>query len=121
MFFEFIQAVLTLDLNWLATLFFSNFHYLFFFAMFCFFFWGPSTKKVVVSTLLLIPTIWLWVDFDMISGWAILVGGFLSVYYITKLVVLTFANDIPFLKNNLIIVAEVHGVGLIVLYNLFLR
>jgi len=121
MFFEFLNAVITLDFAWIAGLFFSNLHYLFFFAIFCFFFWGPSTKKAVISMALLIPTIWLWVDFSTISGWVILAGGFLSIYYITKIFILTFANDIPALKNNLIIVSEVHGVALIIIYNLFLR
>ncbi len=121
MFFEFLAAAISLDLNWIAGLVFNNLHYLFFFAAFAFFFWGPSTKKWAVSIILLIPTIWLWVDFSTLSGWVIMGGAFLSIYYITKIVVLTFANDVPLLKNNLIIVTEVHGLALIIGYNLFLR
>jgi len=119
MFFEFLAAVISLDVNWLAGLLFNNLHYLFFFAAAAFFFWGPSTKKTVISMALLISVIWIWVDFDMISGWAVLVGAFLSIYYITKIVVLTFAEDVPFLRNNLVIVTEVHFLGLVVAYNLF--
>ncbi len=121
MFFEFLAAVISLDVNWLAGLLTSNFHYLFFFAAIGFFFWGPSTKKAIISTGLITLVCWIWVDFQTVSGWAILVGGFLSIYYITKLAVLTFADDVPFLKNNLIIVTEIHGIVLIIGYNLFLR
>ena len=121
MFFEFVNAVISLDLTWLASLFFNNLHYLFAFAALCFFFWGPSTRKVAIALALFIPTVWIWVDFQTVSGWAILAGGFLSVYYITKFTVLTFAEDIPFLKNNLVIISELHGIGLIIFYNIFLR
>ena len=121
MFFEFLAAVISLDVNWIAGLLFNNLHYLFFFAALAFFLWGPSTKKAVISTGLIILVCWIWVDFQTVSGWTILVGGFLSLYYITKIAVLTFADDIPFLKKNLIIVTEIHGLALIIGYNLFLR
>ena len=121
MFFEFLTALINLDLNWLVMLFFSNLHYLFLFAIICFFYWGPSTKKIVISMAIIIPTMWLWADFDSLSGWAIFIGSFLSIFYITKFAVLTFANDVPFLKENLIIINEIQGLGLLVFYNLFLR
>ena len=121
MFFDFLAAAVSLDVNWLAGLLFNNLHYLFFFAAFAFFFWGPSTKKAIISTGLVILVCWIWIDFQTVSGWAILAGGFLSLYYITKLVVLTFADDIPLLKNNLVIVSEIQALVLIIGYNLFLR
>lgn len=98
MFFEFLNAVLNLDLNWLAMVFFSNLHYLFLFAMICFYYWGPSVKKAVVAMGLLILVCWTWVDFEMMSGWLLFVGGFLSIYYITKLMVVAFAEDMPSLR-----------------------
>ena len=121
MFFEFLSAVVSLDVNWLAGLLFNNFHYLFFFAAIAFFFWGPSVKKTAISMALLIPVIWVWIDFDLMSGWVIFVGSFLSLYYITKIAVLTFADDVPFLKNNLVIISEIQCVTLVIGYNLFLR
>ncbi len=121
MFFEFLNALVNFDFVWIAGLLFSNFHYVFFFACVCFFFWGPSTKKTIISMAIIIPTMWLWADFDSISGWAIFVGSFLSIFYITKFAVLTYANDVPFLKNNLIFINEIQGLGLLIFYNLFLR
>ena len=121
MFFEFLAAVISLDVNWLVGLLFNNFHYLFFFAALAFFFWGPSTKKAAISTGLIILVAWSWIDFQTVTGCVILAGGFLSLYYITKIAVLTFADDVPFLKNNLVIVTEIHGLALIIGYNFFLR
>lgn len=121
MFFEFLNAAISLDLNWLAGLFFSNFHYLFLFAAICFFFFGPSTKKAVIATALFCPLAWVWVDFELMSGWLLFVGGFLGIYYITKVVVLAFAEDVPALRNHLVIVSEMQFVALFLFYNLFLR
>lgn len=120
MFFEFLNAVITLDLNWLAWLFFSNFHYLFLFVLICFFFFGPSIKKVVIATALFCPLAWVWVDFEMMSGWFLFVGGFLGIYYITKMVVLMFAEDVPALRKHLVIISELQFVVLFLAYNLIL-
>ena len=120
MFFEFLNAVITLDLNWLVSIFVNNLHYLFLFGMLYFFFFGPSIKKTAVATILLSIVAWLWVDFETMSGWGIFLASFLSIYYITKIVVMIFAEDIPALKNNLVIVSEVHFISLLVVFNLFM-
>jgi len=121
MFFEFLNAVISLDVSWLATVLFSNFHYLFLYAIICYFFFGPGLKKTAVSTLLFIPLAWIWVDFEMMSGMLLFVGGFLGIYYITKFIVLAFAEDVPALKNHLVIVSEVQFVALFLIYNFVLR
>lgn len=120
MFFEFLNALLNLDLNWLAGLFFSNLHYLFFFVMICFYYWGPSLKKVVVAAFLLVLVAWTWVDFELLSGWVLFVGGFLSIYYITKIMVVAFAEDMPQLKDHLVLVNELQFLALFLAYNLFM-
>lgn len=121
MFFEFLNAVISLDVNWLAWLFFANLHYLFLFVAVGFFFFGPKMRKAAISALLLAFSAWALVDFQNISGWAILVGGFLAIFYITKIAVLTFAEDVPYLKKHLVLVSELHFVSILIFYNLFLR
>ncbi len=120
MFFEFLNAVITLDLNWLVTVFSSNFHYLFLFAMLCFFFWGPSVKKTVIATIVLFTAAWIWFDFQIFTGWAWAVPVFLAIYYITKIGIVTFAEDMPQLRKHLVLIQELHFVGLFVVFNLFL-
>lgn len=121
MFFEFLNAAISLDVNWLAGLLFNNFHYLFAFAAICFFFWGPSTKKVAISVFLFCLVAWTWVDFELMSGWILFGGAFLSIYYITKFAILTFAEEVPALRNNMVVISEAQAIGLIIIYNLFLR
>lgn len=120
MFFEFLQAVATLDLNWLAWLLFSNLHYLFLFGVLCFFFWGPSVRKAAIATIILSITAWIWYDFQTFSGWAWALPVFLGIYYITKVGVVAFAEDMPQLKKHLVLVQEIHFVGLFVVFNLFM-
>lgn len=121
MFFEFLNAVITLDLGWLVGLFVNNFHYLFFFAMICFFFFGPSIKKTIIATAMICVVAWMWVDFEIMSGWGLFLASFLGIYYITKIAVNIFAEDIPSLKNHMVLVNEVQFIALFVFFNLFMR
>ncbi len=121
MFFEFLKAVITLDLDWFVWVFCNNLHYLFLLTALCFFFFGPKVKKTAVATFLVCLMAWYWVDFELLSGWLLFVGGFLALYYITKIAVLTFANDIPVLKNNLVIVSEAQFLSILIIYNFALR
>lgn len=120
MFFEFLNAVISLDLNWLAGLFFNNLHYLFAFAAVCFFFWEPSNKKLVIAFILISLDFWVWADFEVFSGWGIFVGGFLSLYYISKIALLTFAHDIPQLKKYFVVISTIQALAALVIFNIFL-
>ena len=119
MFFEFVQAVVTLDFNWLLWIFSSNLHYIFAFIAVCFFFFGPSAKKTVVSMVLLFLVLWVWADFELLSGWGIFIASFLSLFYITKIAVLIFCEDVPALRSNLVVISTLHGIVLIIIFNLF--
>jgi len=121
LFFEFLNAVISLDLNWIAGLIAGNLHYLFAFAAVCFFFWGPSTKKLPIAFILLSLDFWLWADFEAFSGWGIYVGGFLSLYYISKIAVLAFFQDIPQLKKYFVVISTLQAITALVAFNLFLR
>ncbi len=121
MFLEFLNAVISLDLNWLAGLFFSNFHYLFAFGAICFFFFGPSTKKAIIATAMICVIAWSWVDFELISGWGLFLASFLSIYYISKVAVNVFAEDLPGLKKHMDLVNEAQFILLFVFFNLLMR
>ena len=120
MFFEFLNAAITLDLSWLATLVLTNLHYLFLIGILCFFFWGPSTKKVVISTILLSVVLWTWADLEFFSGWAWALPLFLGIYYISKLAIVAFAENTPGLSKHLVLIQEVHFIGLFAVFNIFI-
>ncbi len=121
MFFFFFYSVLNLDLGWFVWVVSANIIYLFAFLAVCFFFWDRNIKKTIAGTILLSIVAWMWVDFEIISGWVLFVGGFLAIYYVTKFAALTFAEDIPSLQNKLVIVSEIQFIVLLIVYNLFLR
>lgn len=120
MFFDFVNALLNFDIAWLAWLVGANIIFLFAFIALCFFFWEGNTKKIIAGVFLLSIVAWLWVDFEIMSGWSLLVGGFLAIYYVTKFLVLVFVENSPSLKNKLIAVSEIHFLLLLIGYNLFL-
>lgn len=120
MFFQFLEALLSLDLGWFVWLVEHNIIWAFAFFALCFFFWEGNLKKAGSAFLLLILVAWIWVDMESISGLTLFVGGFLSVYYITKVAVLVFAQDHPTLKKHLVLVGEIQFVVVLLAYNIFM-
>jgi len=121
MFFDFLNHLINLDLGWFIWLFTANIFWLFAFGVLCFFFWEGHIKKTILAVVLISIVAWTWVDFELMSGWVLFVGGFLSVYYITKLVLLVFVEDMPAFKDKLIIISELQFIVLLVAYNMFMR
>ncbi len=120
MFFEFVNAVLTLDVDWLAWLLFANFHYLFAFAALCFFFFEGKTRAVVISFCIFCCLAWAFYDFTDTSGWLFFVGGFLALNYIMKVSLLTFSAYDPRLSKYLLVINWLSAYVLMAIYNLFL-
>ena len=119
MLFEFFHRVITLDFSWLITLVANNLLFLFLFAALIFFFFDG--KRVAIGVVAFSILVWAWMDFELISGLAVLAGGFLVIYYITKMAVLMFVNEMPELKTKLIWVSEAQFLLVFVIYNIFLR
>ena len=121
MFFDFLDALLSANVGWFTWLLIHNVFWVFAFLALGFFFWEGNMRKVIPAFFLLGIVAWTWVDFELKSGWVLFVGGFLAVYYITKIAVLAFAEDTPSLQKRLIIVSELQFLLLVVIYNLFMR
>ena len=121
MFLEFLNRLLSLDIAWFVWLVTANVFWIFAFFAICFFFWDKDKTKAVAGMMMLSILAWLWVDFEMISGIVLFVGGFLGIYYITKVAVLVFAADMPALRDKLVIVSELQFIVLLIIYNFFIR
>jgi hypothetical protein len=119
MLFEFFNHLISLDLAWLASLIASNLHWLFAVTVLIFFFFNG--KKVILGVIVFFLLGWAWGDFETLGGIALFVGGFLGIYYITKVVVLIFAENTPELQSKLIWISEFQSIGAIIIYNVFLR
>lgn len=118
MFFEFASHLISLDIAWLISLIMSNLHWLFFlYALMYFFMEG---KRVWWGFLVVVFVCWIWSDWEIVSGGFLFVGGFLSLYYITKLAVLSFAENSPGLKKRLLWVSEIQFIVALLAFNVWI-
>ncbi len=119
MLFEFFSHLISLDFAWIISLIGSNLHWLFAITALIFFFFNG--KKIILGVIAFFLLGWAWGDFELISGMIVFGAGFLVIYYLTKLIVLIFAENQPELKNKLIWISEIQFLAVFILYNIFLR
>jgi len=119
MLFEFFYRLISLDTNWLVSLKANNLHWLFLITVLIFIFFDG--KKVVLGVIAFFLVGWAWGDFELISGLAVFAGGFLMIYYLSKIAVMIFAENQPELKNKLIWISELQFIIVFMCYNIFLR
>ncbi len=118
MFFSFIQHLLALDIGWFIALIMNNLLWLFiFYAVMHIFMDG---KKAVYGFVVFCLTLWAWQDFENVSNVIIFGASFLSIWYVTKLALLTFVESVPALSKKLIYINELHGLLLVVLFSIFM-
>ena len=115
---EFLVHLISLDFHWLIGLVMNNLHFLFiFFAISYFFFDG---KNYILAMFLLILDVWLVADMEKVTGLLVFVGGFLTIFYITKLAIVTFAEDSEKLRKYLVPISTAQAYGAFIIYNYFL-
>jgi hypothetical protein len=119
MFFEFLNAVINLDIAWLAGLLFNNIHYLFAFVAILFFFFEGKTKSIAIGFFVFCLVAWAFQDFESTSGWIYFAGGFLFLNYLLKIASLTFAESVPGLSKHMLVVNFISAYALLVAYNIF--
>ena len=119
MYYEILLHALALDLPWLVQLFFSGIVIFFMVYCFCYFFWGG--KNTFIITLIVALDLILWGDFEFISGTSIYVAEFMAFFYLTKFLVLKFAESNPLLGKNLVLVSTIQGMVAIFIFNAFMR
>ena len=118
MILDFLLHLMELDFPWLMNFIAGNILWVFVFiaAVYIFF----DGKHTLLVTGLLVIDVWGWMDFTNIMGWVLLTGGLLSVYYISKLAIMGFAAHDENLKKHLALITVLHGVSVIILYNIFM-
>ncbi len=117
MFFEFLSHLVALDIPWLISLVMNNLFWVFAFIALMYFF--TEGKKTLLGFLVITFVMWIWVDWETVSGMALFVGSFLALYYISKIALLAIAENSPSLQKKLFWVSEVQAITAIVLFYLF--
>ena len=118
MFFEMAQHLLSLAIGWFADLLMGNLFWVFAFIAIMYFF--TEGRKVPLAAAILVVDIFALTAMTDMSGMIFLSGGFLGIYYITKIIFLKLVEDSKSFRRWMIPASAIHGLVLIVIYNWFM-
>ena len=118
-FFEMLLRLFTLDIGWYVSAIMANLLWIFLVTVIMYYFLGG--KNVLKGVILFFINAHLWIAVGNMYGIVIIAGGFLGVYYITKLATVMFSETIPGLRRWTILVASLQFFVLLIAYYAFLR
>lgn len=117
-FFEALQALLSLDFTFFIDIFLDNWFLFFgFYALIHFFL---EKKNTLFYTIILTIILWAFVDIEHLTGLALISSGFLVIYYVTKIALLAFAEDSPSLKRYMLVLSTLQFYVAFFIYNFVL-
>ena len=64
--------------------------------------------------------LWTLSEFEKVTNIAIFVGGFLTIYYLTKLALLSITEDSTLLKKYFVPISAIQAYTVLLIYNWFL-
>ncbi|MCR4336173.1 MAG: hypothetical protein NUV57_06615 [archaeon] len=108
LFIEFFLHLLTFDFGWIVQLVLNNLLWVFGLSALAYLIFGE--KKFFAGFILLVFDIWLFDVFGVISGVSIFSATTLSLYYITKIAVLAFAENSTALKDKFVVISTLQGI-----------
>ncbi len=112
---EWIPKLASLDLQWFVELAMNNIFWVFAILMITFVY---NKKFSLRFFLIILIMIFSTVEFFETAGIVILVGGFLFVYYIIEVILLTFTENIPQLQGKIPFVLTIYFFLMIFLYSM---
>jgi hypothetical protein len=121
MFVEFLSHLLTLDLQWMLSIFLQNLHYFFALSALGFFFYSKKGLLFLPIGILIALWGWVYIDFETLTGWVIFGGVILMLVYISKFAMLVFAEDVPQLRRWLVLISSISFYLVFIGYNLLAR
>src|SRR3989344_5311586 len=99
MLFDAIAATLTLNLNWWVWIIMNNLFWLVGFMAAAYFFYG--SKKTFSGFIMITFLTWTVIEFNVYSGWVWNIAFFLALYYITRLALLGFIENVPGMQKKI--------------------
>lgn len=119
MFVDFLNAVVGIDFSWFAELFANNVLIATMVFMTMAIFFKFQIKKAIFATALIFIQIWVIDDTVGLLGGFFISGAFMLIYYVSKLAVLTAAEEDPKLQPRLIVINEAAWMVPLLLFNLW--
>ena len=118
MFVDFTIHLVTLNLAWLAGFALNNLLWVFMFAGLAVYLWEgkkPVRTFFVVFTLLALEQ-----DFMAVTGWIYLTGGFLTLEFLSEIIISLLVVNTPKFEKHLPTIIVLRFLCLLAIYNLFL-
>lgn len=112
---EWIPRLISLDLQWFIEIAMDNLLWIFMFAAIVFIYNKKFSWKFF---LILVLGVVGYVEFMEGIGIILLVAMFLFVYYTGEVIILTFAESVPSLKNRFPLILTIYAVIMISLYTM---
>ncbi len=119
MILEFLSHVVMLDIPWLLGFILGNLLWVFMFAAIVYYFW--EGEHFLEAFILLPITMFSYAALERTIGLVMFVGGFLMIYYVSKLVILKFAEETPALRKYIVPISTLQALAAWVLYNIFIK
>jgi integral membrane sensor domain MASE1 len=116
---EFFARFLLLDSQWIANFLLNNIFWVFAFMATGYFFY--QDKKLVLSFVFVVLSLWAVLDFTRATGWVVFDPLYLFLSPVTSIVVLAFAETDERLKKNMVVLNSLRFLLLVSVFNLFLR
>ncbi|MFH1239615.1 MAG: hypothetical protein V1672_00165 [Candidatus Diapherotrites archaeon] len=118
MLIEALTHLVALDLDWFISLVMGNLHFVFaLFAVIYMFFEG---KNLIKGFFLIVFILWTLSEFEKVTNIAVFVGGFLTIYYLTKIALLAITEDSTFLNKYFVPISTIQAYVVLLFYNWFL-
>jgi len=115
-FFIFVGNLLSLNFGWIINFLLHNLFWIFALAMLCSILFG---EKALQGFFVMTPALWLWGDFEALSGVGFYGAKVLVLYYVSKIGILTIVENTPSLKKHILIVSTISGAIALLLANVF--
>ncbi len=116
MLLDVLTHLVSLDIVWIIDLILGNILWLFLFYTAVHI--ATDGKKVVLGTIILFILAWALMDFELAASAILFAGGFLGIYYITKIAFLGFFEKMPGIGKNVILMSEIHFLATFILFNI---
>jgi len=115
-FFLFVNKLFAFDFAWMLNFLLHNLFWVFALAILCHVLFG---KKALQGFFVMTPALWLWGDFEALSGIGFYGAKVLVLYYVSKIGILTIVENTPGLQKQIILVSTISGATAMLLANVF--
>ena len=116
-FFSFFAKLAVLDIGWFFGFVLDNLFWVFVFAAIVYILF--EGQKFFLAFVVFVFAMWLWSDFEAITGVGLFGAKILAIYYTSKIALLTVVENNSILRKHFVVISSITGVAAIIVANIF--